>query len=162
MAEGSGASVQETIDAMNGIEESSQKISQIIGVIDDISFQTNLLALNAGVDLVGKTGAALQQIVESVSEISSLVSAIASWPWSWPDVARLQQIGEDTSVPLALICDSTNAMKDGESPSEQEIGDNIAKLIAEAPHRVAVATFASNVGRVVSIVRAAHKAGRKW
>ncbi|MCP8882300.1 ribonuclease J [Devosia sp. XJ19-1] len=77
------------------------------------------------------------------------------------DVARLQQIGEDTSVPLALICDSTNAMKDGESPSEQEIGDNLAKLIADAPHRVAVTTFASNVGRVVSIVRAAHKAGRQ-
>ena len=77
------------------------------------------------------------------------------------DVERLQKIGEDTSLPLALICDSTNAMKDGESPSEQEIGDNLAKLIADAPHRVAVTTFASNVGRVVSIVRAAHKAGRQ-
>ena len=77
------------------------------------------------------------------------------------DVERLQKIGEDTSLPLALICDSTNAMKDGESPSEQEIGDNLATLIADAPHRVAVTTFASNVGRVVSIVRAAHKAGRQ-
>ena len=78
-----------------------------------------------------------------------------------PNVERLQKIGEDTSLPLALICDSTNAMKDGESPSEQEIGDNLAKLIADAPHRVAVTTFASNVGRVVSIIRAAHKAGRQ-
>ena len=77
------------------------------------------------------------------------------------NVERLQKIGEDTSLPLALICDSTNAMKDGESPSEQEIGDNLAKLIADAPHRVAVTTFASNVGRVVSIIRAAHKAGRQ-
>jgi ribonuclease J len=77
------------------------------------------------------------------------------------DFARLQKIGEDTSLPLALICDSTNAMKDGESPSEQEIGDNLARLIADAPHRVAVTTFASNVGRVVSIIRAAHKAGRQ-
>ncbi len=77
------------------------------------------------------------------------------------DFARLQKIGEDTSTPLALICDSTNATKEGESPSEQEVGDNLAKLIADAPHRVAVTTFASNVGRVVSIVRAAHKAGRE-
>jgi ribonuclease J len=77
------------------------------------------------------------------------------------DTARLEAIGQDTSLPLALVCDSTNAMKDGESPSETEIGDNLAKLIAEAPHRVAVTTFASNVGRVVSIVRAAHKAGRE-
>mgnify|MGYP001298486733 FL=1 len=74
---------------------------------------------------------------------------------------RLKKIGEDTSSPLALICDSTNATKEGESPSEQEVGDNLAKLIADAPHRVAVTTFASNVGRVVSIVRAAHKAGRE-
>ncbi|SFV32467.1 ribonuclease J [Devosia crocina] len=77
------------------------------------------------------------------------------------DVARLQAIGDETDLPLALVCDSTNALKDGESPSEAEIGATLAALIAEAPHRVAVTTFASNVGRVVSIVRAAHQAGRQ-
>lgn len=77
------------------------------------------------------------------------------------DVARLQAIGEDRSTPLALICDSTNAMKDGESPSEADVAKTLEKLIADAPHRVAVTTFASNVGRVISIVRAAHKAGRQ-
>lgn len=77
------------------------------------------------------------------------------------DVARLQAIGEDRSTPLALICDSTNAMKDGESPSEADVAKTLEQLIANAPHRVAVTTFASNVGRVISIVRAAHKAGRQ-
>ena len=77
------------------------------------------------------------------------------------DVARLKKIGEDTSTPLALICDSTNALKDGESPSEAEVAGNLAAMIAEAPNRVAVTTFASNVGRVISIVRAAEKAGRQ-
>jgi ribonuclease J len=77
------------------------------------------------------------------------------------DVARLQAIGQDTSTPLALICDSTNAMKDGESPSEADVGATLAALIAEAPHRVAVTTFASNVGRVISVARAAEKAGRQ-
>ncbi|HLV83784.1 MAG TPA: ribonuclease J [Devosia sp.] len=77
------------------------------------------------------------------------------------DVERLKQIGEDTSTPLALICDSTNALKDGESPSEAEVAGNLAAMIAEAPNRVAVTTFASNVGRVISIVRAAEKAGRQ-
>ncbi len=77
------------------------------------------------------------------------------------DIARLKQIGEDRSTPLALVCDSTNAMKDGESPSEADVSATLASLIAEAPHRVAVTTFASNVGRVVSIVRAAHQAGRQ-
>ncbi|KKB78035.1 beta-lactamase [Devosia soli] len=77
------------------------------------------------------------------------------------DIARFQAIGADTSTPLALVCDSTNALKDGESPSEAEVGATLAALIAEAPHRVAVTTFASNVGRVVSIIRAAHQAGRQ-
>lgn len=77
------------------------------------------------------------------------------------DVARFQQIGADRSSPLALICDSTNAMKDGESPSEDEVASTLAALIAEAPHRVAITTFASNVGRVISAARAAEKAGRQ-
>src|SRR5690606_6343413 len=77
------------------------------------------------------------------------------------DFARLQAIGEEADLPLALVCDSTNAMKDGQSPSEAEIGATLAALIAEAPHRVAVTTFASIVGRVVSIVRAAQQAGRR-
>ena len=77
------------------------------------------------------------------------------------DVERFKAIGSESDLPLALVCDSTNALKDGESPSEAEVGATLAALIAEAPHRVAVTTFASNVGRVVSIVRAAHQAGRQ-
>jgi ribonuclease J len=76
------------------------------------------------------------------------------------DTGRLEEFGRDTSSPIALICDSTNAMKDGESPSEDEVGATLAALIAEAPYRVALTTFASNVGRVISIARAAERAGR--
>jgi methyl-accepting chemotaxis protein len=42
--------VTDAISAGGGIEQSAHKISQIIGVIDEIAFQTNLLALNAGVE----------------------------------------------------------------------------------------------------------------
>ena len=49
-AEDSGRVVLSAVEAMNGIERSSDQISRIIGVIDDIAFQTNLLALNAGVE----------------------------------------------------------------------------------------------------------------
>ncbi|PJI86390.1 methyl-accepting chemotaxis protein [Yoonia maricola] len=49
-AEESGKIVGEAITAMQAIEASSDQISSIIGVIDDIAFQTNLLALNAGVE----------------------------------------------------------------------------------------------------------------
>lgn len=76
------------------------------------------------------------------------------------DVERLKKIGR-SKAPLALVCDSTNALKDGVSPSEQEIGATLEKLIAAAPHRVAVTTFASNLGRIISVARAAKKAGRQ-
>ncbi|MFD1941314.1 methyl-accepting chemotaxis protein [Paradevosia shaoguanensis] len=49
-AEHGGQVMREAKDAMNRITESSGKISNIIGMIDDIAFQTNLLALNASVE----------------------------------------------------------------------------------------------------------------
>lgn len=125
-AEQSGRVVQNAVAAMTEIEKSSEHISQIVGVIEDIAFQTNLLALNAGVeaaragdagkgfavvasevralaqrsseaakeikalirgssqqvergvDLVGKAGNALEQIVQRVAHISSLMSDMAT------------------------------------------------------------------------------------
>lgn len=77
------------------------------------------------------------------------------------NVERFAEIGNDRSTPIALICDSTNALKEGTSPSEHEVAASLERLVAEAPYRVAVTTFASNVGRVISVARAAQKAGRK-
>jgi len=76
------------------------------------------------------------------------------------DEARLRALAAE-GIPIALICDSTNALKDGTSPSEDEVAATLAALIAEAPYRVALTTFASNVGRVISVARAAAKAGRQ-
>ncbi len=60
----------------------------------------------------------------------------------------------------ALICDSTNILSPGSSPSETEIGKNLAKVIKNAKGRVAVTTFASNAGRLLSVLRAAKAANR--
>ena len=62
---------------------------------------------------------------------------------------------------LALICDSTNALRDGDSPSEQAVGEGLRGVIEKAPGRVAVTTFSSNVGRIRSIAEAARDAGRQ-
>ncbi len=75
------------------------------------------------------------------------------------DAASFRRYG-DKGV-LALICDSTNAMRTGASPTEQEVSASLASVIAEAKGRVAITTFSSNVGRIRSIAMAAKKAGRR-
>ncbi len=125
VAQESGRVVAEAVSAMGEIEQSSQNISKIIGVIDEIAFQTNLLALNAGVEaaraggrsrlrcrgaggartraqrsasaakeiktiisassnqvqtgvsLVNKSGSALENITERISELNRIISGIS-------------------------------------------------------------------------------------
>ena len=75
-AERSGQVVHEAVEAMTAIEQSSRKITDIIGVIDEIAFQTNLLALNAGVEAAragdaGKGFAVVAQEVRGLAQRSS-------------------------------------------------------------------------------------------
>jgi ribonuclease J len=75
------------------------------------------------------------------------------------DQARLTALG-DQGV-LALIGDSTNAVRDGRSPSEADVAKTLAELIRTAPARVAVTTFASHVGRIRAVADAARVAERE-
>ena len=61
---------------------------------------------------------------------------------------------------LAMVCDSTNAMVEGESGSEADVRRSLTSLIAGIEGRIAVTCFASNVARVESIALAAEAAGR--
>ena len=74
------------------------------------------------------------------------------------DEARLREIGDEGV--LALVCDSTNIMRDGVSPSETEVADRIRELIDHAAGRVVVTTFASNVARIRAVADAAQACGR--
>src|SRR6516165_10836023 len=90
-AEHGNAIMHQTINAMSGIETSTQHIGRIIGAIEEIAFQTNLLALNAGVEAAraGEAGrgfaviasevrALAQRAAEAAKEIKALISASSS------------------------------------------------------------------------------------
>ncbi len=76
-----------------------------------------------------------------------------------PDAARLAKLGDDGV--LAMIGDSTNAMREGRSPSERDVSKTLVEIVKQAPHRVAVTTFASNVARIKAVAEAARAAGRE-
>lgn len=75
------------------------------------------------------------------------------------DEARLRALGERGV--LAMTCDSTNALVEGESGSEGGIGDALAPFVEGREGLVVLATFASNVARLRTIARVAEGAGRE-
>ena len=75
------------------------------------------------------------------------------------DEAKLRALGEAGC--LALVGDSTNAVREGRSPSETDVSKSLADLMAASPGRVAVTTFASNVARLRSVADAAKACDRE-
>src|ERR1700722_18426120 len=69
------------------------------------------------------------------------------------DERRLRALGDEGV--LALVCDSTNVLREGESPSEADVARSLSALVGKASGRVVIPPFASNVARL----RAAAEAG---
>ncbi|GGG80678.1 hypothetical protein GCM10011415_32610 [Salipiger pallidus] len=110
-AEEAGEVMDRALQAMSSIATSSDQITQIIGVIDDIAFQTNLLALNAGVEAAraGESG-------KGFSVVASEVRSLA------------QRASESAREIKALVSNSSQQVKDGGQLVEQT-GDSLADIV---------------------------------
>ena len=75
------------------------------------------------------------------------------------DLTRLAEVGREGV--LLLAADSTYAEIEGHTPSEQTVAEALDRVIADAPGRVIVATFASLISRVQMVVDAAERHGRR-
>jgi methyl-accepting chemotaxis protein len=107
-AEQGGGVMQEANAAMERITSSSAKISNIIGMIDDIAFQTNLLALNASVEAAraGEAGKGfavvaveVRRLAQSAAEASSEVKAL------------IEQSGAEVSAGSRLVADAAEKLE---------------------------------------------------
>jgi methyl-accepting chemotaxis protein len=110
-AEKGGAVVGQAIDAMARINEASKKISDIIGVIDEIAFQTNLLALNAAVE-AARAGEQGRGFAVVATEVRSLAGRSAT---------AAKEI-------KALIQDSVRKVEDGSKLVTQS-GETLGQIV---------------------------------
>ncbi len=111
-AAASGKVVSDAVAAMRRIEEASGKVSNIIGVIDEIAFQTNLLALNAGVEAAraGEAGKGFAVVAQEVRELAQR-SAGAS-----KEIRELiQRSAQEVSGGVKLVSDTGESLKAIES-----------------------------------------------
>ncbi len=115
-ADASEPVVQDTVRAMTELEGSSQEISQIIGVIDDIAFQTNLLALNAGVE-AARAGEAGRGFAVVASEVRALA----------------QRSSDAAKQIKSLISDSSSQVERGVSLVGQA-GEVLTKIASHINH----------------------------
>lgn len=129
LAEQNGEVMRSAIEAMAGIERSSQQINEIIGVIDDIAFQTNLLALNAGVE-AARAGASGKGFAVVASEVRALAQRSS-------DAA--QQI-------KTLISGSADRVRDGVELVERS-GEALGEVVAQVNQ---ISTLVSNIAGVAA------------
>ncbi|MGV1761128.1 methyl-accepting chemotaxis protein [Rhizobium sp. A22-96] len=135
--------VRRAIDAMGRIETSSQEITNIVGVIDEIAFQTNLLALNAGIEAAraGDAGKGFAVVAQEVRELAQR-SAVAA-----KEIKDLIALSSDNvQSGVALVMETGSALATIES-QVQSVDGNVSMIVGVAKEQaVTLKEVSSAVG----------------
>lgn len=120
--------VGETISAMDAINQSSEKISEIITVIDEIAFQTNLLALNASVEAAraGEQGKGFAVVAEEVRNLASRSADAAK---------EIKDLIEDSAGKVARgteLVSSSGSKLDEIASQVQQVAAEVRKIAESA------------------------------
>ncbi|APH73712.1 methyl-accepting chemotaxis protein [Aquibium oceanicum] len=144
-AEKSGIVADKTVAAMERIENSSGKISSIIGIIDEIAFQTNLLALNAGVEAAraGEAGRGFAVVAQEVRELAQRSAGAAR------EIKQLiDASSEHVKTGVSLVGETGGVLQEIAS-QVQEISANVTAIVSSAREQ---ATSLAEVNQAVTSI----------
>jgi methyl-accepting chemotaxis protein len=139
-AEASRPVVTDAISAMDEIESSSEQISQIIGMIDEIAFQTNLLALNAGVE-AARAGDAGRGFAVVASEVRALAQRSAD---AARDIKALISTSRDQVRNGVVLVGRTGSALTAISARVSEIGGFVGQIAASTREQATALTEINN------------------
>ena len=125
-AEKGGSVIKEAIEAMSAISSSSKKVTDIIGVIDEIAFQTNLLALNAAVE-AARAGEQGRGFAVVASEVRNLAQRSASAAKEIKEL--INDSGEKVKEGSMLVDESGRTLEEIVA-SSKKVGDIISEIAA--------------------------------
>ena len=127
-AEQSSVVMRKAVDAMDRISKSSDDISKIIGVIDEIAFQTNLLALNAGVEAAraGEAGKGFAVVAQEVRELAQRSAGAAK------EIKQLITNSSEEVRSGVTLVDETGQALETIASEVQTIATNIDEMVTSA------------------------------
>lgn len=143
-------------------EEGLTHLVKIVEITDDKNIKLGPFTL----EMVALTHSIPEMHAIAIRTDAGIVMHTGDWKFDHnpmvgqtSDEDSLRRYGDEGV--LAMVCDSTNVMVEGESGSESHVREHLHDVIAGCTNRVIVTTFASNISRLESIIYAGIAAGRQ-